>query len=283
MDTTEKTKGVFDTLVLSGGSIKGIAMLGCLQYCYDNNFIENINRFIGTSIGAVICYLLCIGYTPTELIVHMCKNNLLEELKHLDIVGISKGEGALDYDKIQAALELLTIEKIGCFITMKILKEKYGKTLVCCTYNYTNSTTEYLSYENYPDLPCLTAVKMSSNLPLVFKDFKYMGSIYMDGGVSDNFPIQEADSPENTVLGICINIKKETGNTFNMLEYIYNVLSISLNENTESKIKNASKKNSIIKLDVENIKFFNFNISKKEKLDLFSEGYSQAKKYFESN
>ena len=44
----------FDTLVIAGGSSKGILTLGALQYAHDNNILKKINTFIGTSSGAII-------------------------------------------------------------------------------------------------------------------------------------------------------------------------------------------------------------------------------------
>ena len=72
----------YDTLVLSGGSSKGIMTLGALQYLYDNFLLKNIKNYIGTSAGAMICYLLAIGYTPVEIIVYICKHQLLEKMQH---------------------------------------------------------------------------------------------------------------------------------------------------------------------------------------------------------
>ena len=66
----------FDTLVIAGGSSKGIVTLGALQYLYDNNIGKNINTYIGTSSGSIICFLLIIGYTPIEIIVYICTNQL---------------------------------------------------------------------------------------------------------------------------------------------------------------------------------------------------------------
>ena len=60
----------FDTIVLSGGSIKGIVTLGALQYAKENYLLENIKTYIGTSSGAIISYLLAIGYNPIEMIVY---------------------------------------------------------------------------------------------------------------------------------------------------------------------------------------------------------------------
>lgn len=70
----------FDTLVISGGSVNGISALGALQYLRDNEYLNNIKTYIGTSSGAFICYLLAIGYTPVEIIgwqiIELIKNNI---------------------------------------------------------------------------------------------------------------------------------------------------------------------------------------------------------------
>ena len=66
---SEKRSGDYDTIVLSGGSIHGIIVLGCIQYMIDNNILNKINIYIGTSIGSIIAYLLAIGCTPIDIIV----------------------------------------------------------------------------------------------------------------------------------------------------------------------------------------------------------------------
>ena len=67
----------YDTLVLSGGSSKGILTLGALQYCYDNFLLNKIETYVGTSSGAIISFLLIIGYSPIEIMVYICCNGLL--------------------------------------------------------------------------------------------------------------------------------------------------------------------------------------------------------------
>ena len=59
-----------DTLCMSSGGIKGLSFIASLQYLINNNYINlsKINTFVGTSMGALICFLLIIGYTPDELI-----------------------------------------------------------------------------------------------------------------------------------------------------------------------------------------------------------------------
>ena len=180
----------------------------------------------------------------------------------------------------------MTIDKIGFLPTFRDLKERFGKTLVFVTYNITENKPEYLSYDTYPDLPCLIAIRMSANLPLIFEKYKYGNSYYIDGGVCDNFAIDIGDKIGNKILGIVLNSKKEDFSNepdMNILEYIYKIMFIPVSQILEYKLKNISDKCKIVNLDYNKIKFFNFDINSKEKLEMFSSGYMQIKKQFENN
>ena len=69
-----------DTICISGGGIKGFCFIGALNYLISKNYIyiKNINNWCGTSIGAVICFLLSIGYTINEIENFNCGNVLSE-------------------------------------------------------------------------------------------------------------------------------------------------------------------------------------------------------------
>ena len=280
-----ENKHDYDTLVLSGGSTKGIITLGALQFAYDNYLLNNIKTYIGTSAGAMISYLLAIGYTPIEIIVYICKNQLMEKMQHFNIVAMINGSGAVSFNNISENLEKMTIEKIGYLPTIKDLKNNFGKTLICITYNLTEDKTEYISPDNYPELPCLIALRMSANLPLIFETFKYGNSFYIDGGISDNFGINIGDDMGKKVLGILLGSKDNSN--FNkypdmdILEFIYKIMFIPISNNIESKLQNISDKCKIIKLNYDKLKFFNFNVNSKLKLDLFSYGYSEMKRQLE--
>jgi NTE family protein len=274
----------YDTLVLSGGSVKGIIILGGIQYLYDNFLLDKISIYIGTSSGAIISYLLAIGYSPIEIVVYICKHQLLEKMQHFNIVAMINGSGAISFSNIYEHLEKMTIEKIGYIPTLLDLYEKYSKKLICVTYNITEDKTEYLSYETYPNMPCLIALRMTSNLPLIFENYKYGNSFYIDGGITDNFPIDLGDNIGNKILGITLGSQTENFNNdpdINILEFIYKLMFIPISENINSKIKNASSKCKIINLNYDKLKFFNFSVNSKIKLDLFSFGYEELKKHFE--
>jgi len=102
-ETKEETKSQevnYDTLVLAGAGVKGILTLGALQCAYDNFLLRDIKIYIGTSSGAIICFLLAIGYTPIEIVVYICTNKLMEKLQHFNIVAMINGSGASSYTSI---------------------------------------------------------------------------------------------------------------------------------------------------------------------------------------
>ena len=274
--------GDFDTLVLSGGSIHAIVMLGALQYAEDNFLLKKINTFIGTSAGSICCYLLAIGYTPIEIMVYLCTKQVLEKMKHFNIVAMMNGNGGTSYLHIQDQIEKMTIEKIGRLLTLSELNTLFKKKLICCTYNLTNNCEELLSYETHPNMPCLIALRMSSNLPFIFDNFKYTGCFYTDGGISNNFPIDIGDSIGTKILGLTLHtFNFEFKNKENTIEYIYQLMLIPVNQSIINKINKASDKCTIVKLETSKTPFFDFNIDTYTKLEMFSNGFSQMKNNLE--
>lgn len=276
----------YNTLVLSGGSVKAISLLGSIQYCYDHKLTQSVKTFIGTSAGGIIAYLLAIGYTPTELMVYLCTHDVFKDAQYFDIVAMMNGKGAISFSHLQEHLEKMTIDKIGRLLTFRDLKEIFDKNLVISTYNETQKSMQYKSYITTPDLPCLIAIRMTASLPLVFERFKYMGDYYIDGGICDNFPITynlDGES-DNTVkshrLGIAIDFIGDDGNDShnNILEYIYKIITIPMQQNIINKL-NTVKHMDVIKIKTD-ISMFNFAINSKEKMELFSVGYQKANDFF---
>jgi len=277
----------YDTLVLSGGGIKGFITLGALHYADLNFFLKDIKTYIGTSTGSLICYLLAIGYNALEIMAYLSTSQILNKLRNFNVLAIINGGGASSFHPIHEQLEKMTIEKIGSLLTLKGLYDNFGKTLVCVTYNLTKNKTEYLSHVNYPDLPCLIALRMSSNLPLIFDHFKYMNCHFIDGGICDNFAISLGEKYGEKILGIYVNATKSDididHSEKGLLEYIYKLLFIPIKQSSNFQIQSVcEEKCSVINLisDID-IKIFDFGLRTSEKLDMFSSGYNQIKHFFE--
>lgn len=274
----------YDTVILSGGAVKGFALMGALQFAMDQGALTGVQKYIGTSIGAILGYLMCIGYSPVEIMVIFCQTNWLNKLAHFDICNVMQGTGALSFSVIMDMLEKLTVQKIGRFITLKQLKEEYGKTLICCTYNYTRDTEEFLSPEDHPDIPCLTALRMSANLPLVFEPFRYDGCVYMDGGLTCNFPIHRIQ-PGDVVLGIVLTQPPPPDSTHphhvpSSFELMWKVMSIPMARLQKARTQEYEHLCDLVRVDVGQYFTLQFDLSNSEKFDMFSVGYESMKTYF---
>ncbi len=282
----------FETLILSGGGVYGYTILGCLAYLSENGMLDNLHTFVGTSIGAIICYLMAIGCTPLEIILHFNRTKVLQHLGQFDLVSMANGHGACNWDVIQKFLETVTIEKIGEFVNLRDLKEKYNKTLVCTTYNLDKQILEYIGPDTHPSVPVLVALRMSSNVPLIFQLFKYQNSHYIDGGILDNLPIEytlqlmkvDLDDNSETIKDRIVAISMDyTGmhppqKEYNVIEMMYRVLMAPMNLQNKTKTSICAQYSTLYRLKPHpNVKFYNFDIKIGQALDLFSDGYTTAR------
>lgn len=174
----------YNKIILSGGAIKGFSILGSLQYLYEHQLINNVNKYVGTSVGSGILYLLAIGYTPIEIIVKILTSQFLKKMQ-LNIFSLTQGYGAYDWNVIEEFLKNLTLDKIGRFISLNELYTDFNKEIIFVTYNYSMNRTEYISYHNHPNMQCLTAIRMSCNLPIIFSQFKYLNCENIIGKLHD--------------------------------------------------------------------------------------------------
>jgi predicted acylesterase/phospholipase RssA len=274
---------IYDTVVFSGGSIKGLAFVGALHFLLTNEYLSyvNIEYLLGTSSGAITAYLISIGFTPIEIMVYLCKNQILEDI-FLNMVSFASGDGALKFDLILNVIERMTIEKLGFLVTFRQIKEIFNKTLIFSTFNITKDKLEYISHKNYPDMPCLIGLRMSCNIPLVFEKFKYNNCYYVDGGLLDNFPIDALeDSINHNILGLYIehNLNEFNIENTNMFTLLTHVIFIPIRKIMESTITKY-KDQDIVPISFKDSGFFSTSFNTIEKFNIFSVGYKYAAKYF---
>lgn len=262
-------------IVISGGALKGFGMLGALQYIEELYKLSNINSFVGTSVGSIISYLICIGYSPIEIVQKCVESRIIEKLRNeFKIDNIFNKKCLLQFETILEELELYTLFRYNKTFTLKTLYTELNKELCCVTYNYSLKKMEILHHTTTPDIPCLTAIQMSSSVPFLFDEFSYDGYTYIDGGVVDNFPLRVAlKLGKENLLGIVAN--SETSLENNKLGSLF----IPIYETTKKTIKKFKKKIPIIDIETNN-DMFNFNIGTTEMMDFFSVGYKYCKNAF---
>jgi len=272
------------TLVISGGSVKGIALLGALQCLQDRGYTGNIRTIIGTSVGAMIGYLYAIGYSPVELMVHLCRKGFLENMISIDTIRLLRGDGIAvsDFISIQDRLERMTITKIGRLMTLAQLEAKTGVRLVAVACNMCTGNPEYLSPDNNPDMPCIAAIRASCTLPVLFEPFRYGDSVYIDGGVVDNFAIHQASEPP--VIGLQLSFRvvdRSADSVFptTLLDLLNRVFNMFMNGRTVEKTTIEGHTVCMIRVS-EDVHLFKFLMDTSQKFELFSNGYDTAATVF---
>jgi NTE family protein len=272
-------------LVISGGGVKGYGMLGVAQYLDEFYDLAQFDTYVGTSIGAIIGYLFCIGYKPLEIVHSTIRNEVLKQLSHFsgDLPSALFSEyGLLHFEPISEFLELMTLSKHGRLFTFQSLYDTLGQDFACLTYNYTKLRTQLLHRTTTPDLPCLQALQMSASIPFVFTQCIHKNQVFFDGGLVDNFPIRVALKLDRTrIIGIVSSVQspQELQDTEYAGISLMLVLSLAIMENTRRTIRKYRKRCEIIDIPLDN-NVLDFQSDLPTVMEMFSAGYRAAKQHY---
>lgn len=218
---------MYRNLVLSGGSVKGVAYIGCIKLLEEKGIISQFKNLIGSSIGAIVCLMICIGLTSAEINSFM--QRIFKEYQttspNIDnIINIFNSMGLDDGSIITKAVVDMLHTKYNLFdITFMELAKRCGKNLVVCGTNLSNATTTYFNVDTHPNMSVIKAIRISISIPFIFTPVVYENAIYADAALFNNFPIDYFDGclPQNT-LGFVIDSVKENfdASSMNIVKYI---------------------------------------------------------------
>lgn len=288
-------------------------MLGALQ-CFLDRYgtFDAVEVWIGTSIGSVLSYLLMLEFPPLEILTFLFEHaELLTEVngQTFHLLDFLESKGISQFTTIEHLLEEMTRKKSDHLLTMKELHHRVGKQWVVPTYNLSKRKMEYLSATTHPDLPCLTAIRMSCAVPFLFPPCTHENESFMDGAVSDHFCVHKVphrylprqvwgvELITNWVGGDYGSLRQRKGpfprqdqdgkahegggiSAMGFMEYLWYVLSIPFEEFEKYKRSSYRFHGDIVHVRMEYKFLFHFSMTSKEKLDLFSKGYSSCGKRF---
>lgn len=269
----------YDTLILSGGSVKGFAFLGSFKYLFDKNIIDrkNIKHIICASAGSFTALMLLFNINYDLILKIMMKAEIkLYDSDKFNFKNIVDNYGAFDNFKIENYV------KIFCKYFLKkdniTLKELYNYNKIKFTVKVSNISKcdlEYINYLNYPDLDIVTLIKMATSIPFLFKPVNYNNCFYCDGATGGGLPIEYNKSKK--YLAICILPFDNEKRIKNFLDYLYSLYKVYSSGDTMNFYK---KYKNIIYLDMNSS--LKIEIDSKSKKYFFKEGFLQTKKYFEN-
>jgi predicted acylesterase/phospholipase RssA len=196
-------------LVISGGGPIMVQVLGAIQHLEQNNFVtmDNIESIYGTSAGAVVGILICLKFDWETI------NDYIIKRPWHDVFSI-KVQNILDAYTKKGVYDIKTIEK--CFkplfdakdISLEINLEDFYKLTNVELHMFSFEINEYkvhdISYLTHPKLSLMSAVQMTSALPILVTPVCIDNKCYIDGGMSCNYSLSyciESGKKTDEILG----------------------------------------------------------------------------------
>lgn len=276
---------MYNELVLSGGGIKGIAMIGALSYLEEINLLQNIKRYIGTSVGGLISFLLVIGYTCNEL-KEISLNINFEDYSDITLTNLFNDFGLDNFNKImRIIIAIIQQKEISKDITFKKLYIKTKKELIITGSNISTCKIELFSKKYSPNMKVLDALQITMSIPFMFKPVLYNNNYYVDGGIYNPYPIKYAKNLKKTIGIFLKKDQKEINRAIiidSLSSYIYQILICFYDEFKKNIISKKKYRNCTIIVNVENIASVNLKLNKDNKQTALDIGRDKCIKYIEN-
>ena len=252
-------------IVLSGGGHTLFQSLGIIQTLEKNNVwkIENIEKIYGTSAGSILGAILCLKF-DWDTINDYFLNRPWHDVYSINIKSIMEmysKKGIFNRNFFEVAFKsLLHAKDLNLEITLKELYEYSNIELHLFTFDINYFKFEDINYKSNPDLPLLTAIYMSSAIPILFSPVCLNNKCYIDGGFVSNYPLMfciEQNCNLDETLGIKNDFDCCEGEKNENQDKVENDIENPSSESSESSEVNENKlkKNNIITDDSSIIDF----------------------------
>lgn len=176
-----------DTLVLGSGGIKGFCQLGACKAFFEGVVsIEDINVFVGCSVGSILSVMLACGYTPTELLGDFLTMDVEGLLRIGNLEDMIKHAGVFDQEPIRRYLRASVAKKLtNGDLGFREFYEVTGRDLYIVGVNTDQTEKIVFCRKNTPETPVIEGIVASCSIPFVIQGTELENSIVVDGAAMD--------------------------------------------------------------------------------------------------
>lgn len=277
---SEITEPLYKNLVLSGGSIKGISHIGAIKKLIDEKLIDlkKIKSIAGASAGSIFGLLIALGFDIDEIwnfIYYLDVKNMVKP----DFYSFLKKCGVESGCIIHNLIEEILTKKTGIkHINFRQLYELTKIHFIVVGSCLTTRKPIYYDYINTSNFKVSVAIRISIGIPGFFIPFTIGNNKYVDGGILDNYPMHLFNDRLHETIGILICNEYNTKYKYpeQYLMAIMNLFMYNYFEKTALQYKNNT-----IYVDkcINEIHMFSFDISNKNKIELFDNGVSAVEDF----
>ena len=220
----------------------GLNMYGAIKNMIDKGYlnINNIEKIYCVSIGAIVGVMFSFGLDNEIIYDYLLKRpwHKFININPINILNLCSEKGIFDKSFITTIIKpLLQSKNISENITLKEFYEitKIEINMFTVDINANKPEKIKLSHITYPNLELITALAMTTCVPIIFSPIYYEDKCLIDGGIIDNFPLGEFLEDHKNINNIqdtllCFNIisnnkKNILQKESNFLDYIFKLFS----------------------------------------------------------
>ena len=201
--------------VLSGGGCRGFAHLGVVKALQESGISPS--EISGTSSGAIAGAFLSNGFSPDEI-----KDIFIGKLK---LNMLSRNEFKLG---------LISMKNIRIFLQKNLRYKKFEDLPIpfyATATNFADGSQHIFNRGNIID-----AIIASSSIPILFPPVIIHGIPFVDGGLSNNLPIEPFINNKKDIICIHVNPRK----SFKPGESVFNVMDRAIHLSFREKVDRSS-------------------------------------------
>lgn len=201
--------------------------------------MERIKGCIGVSAGALTAFMVVAGMSYERFLALALDYDYCNVAPKMDIALLVNHYGMDEGSKLMEVIEY-AIEAAGMSknITLSDLFRLTKRQFVCVASNLDTEQAVYLEHVSNPGMEVKMAIRASMGLPFVFPPCIINEAYHVDGGMTDNYPIDFFPIDKTLVFGVSIPKNEVRG----WREYGTSVLSCGLvtqKKNLGQRLKDA--------------------------------------------
>jgi NTE family protein len=283
-----KNDNTIKNLVLSGGSSKGFSYVGVIKALEEFRIINTLEEITGASIGCIFGLFIILKFNSDDLINIFIKMNLnwlhninSDSILHLiNKYGLDNGSNAEKF--IASFIEVRFPNKTPFEISfIDLWNYNPIKFNLIGTKVYTGILeTEIYNHVLTPNMSVIKALRITFSIPPLFSPIDGDSCHLVDGGITNNYPIDLYDNNENILentLGILCMEKIKKEKCQNVVDIYKSIVGHLVAKDTLKKKEKYSDQTVIIEVNLELYQIF--NLTTEDKINVINLGYQLTKQF----
>jgi predicted acylesterase/phospholipase RssA len=289
-------------LVFGGGGPSCFLIYGAVRELNKLQYwnIENIKSIYGCSSGAWLGLLISLGFDWDTLDSYLIKRpwEKLINIGPTEIINSFNTKGLVSADfiknSVQPVLKARDLD-IECTFLEHFQTTNIELHFYTCDINTKILSKVDLSYKTHPDLKIIDGLAMTMAVPILVMPFIINDSCYIDGGILNNFPIEDCieqqnilEKTKNEILAFKTNWQRNSeiliNNESNMLQYLSQFLrklSQFTSNNNDFNKEEIYKQSNVVECKMEDpggpLGWVDVFINEEKRIDYINSGVESAK------